>query len=77
MSEVLLALKEARETLDRLLAQYPTGFTARRFELNKDLKQSDNMTVHEFGYQIFNMFQHGLSFFVDFFHKIHYCTSSV
>ena len=38
MSEVLLALKEARETLNRLLEQYPTGFTARRFELNKDLK---------------------------------------
>ena len=38
MSEVLLALREARETLNRLLAQYPTGFTARRFELNKDLK---------------------------------------
>tara|TARA_Y100000114_G_C11486108_1_gene197681 strand:+ start:84 stop:284 length:201 start_codon:yes stop_codon:yes gene_type:complete len=38
MSEALKALKEARETLDRLLAQYPTGLTARRFELNKDLK---------------------------------------
>ena len=31
MSEVLLALKETRETLNRLLAQYPsTGITTRR-----------------------------------------------
>ena len=42
MSEALLALKEAKETLDRLLEQYPTGFTARRFELNKDLKHIQN-----------------------------------
>jgi|TARA_Y100000361_G_scaffold33986_1_gene28505 ABC-type phosphate transport system auxiliary subunit len=43
MSEVLLALKEARETLNRLLAQYPaTGITARRSELNKDLKHIQN-----------------------------------
>ena len=27
MSEALKALREARETLNRLLAQYPTGFT--------------------------------------------------
>ena len=48
MSEVLLALKEARETLNRLLAQYPTGFTARRFELNKDLKHiQDQITILE------------------------------
>ena len=48
MSEVLLALKEARETLNRLLAQYPTGFTARRFELNKDLKHiQDQITIIE------------------------------
>ena len=39
MSEALKALREARETLNRLLAQYPTGFTARRFELNKDLNE--------------------------------------
>ena len=42
MSEALSALKEARETINRLLAQYPTGFTARRFELNKDLKHIQN-----------------------------------
>ena len=43
MSEVLLALKEARETLNRLLAQYPsTGITARRFQLNRDLKHIEN-----------------------------------
>ena len=49
MSEVLLALKEARETLNRLLAQYPsTGITARRFELNKDLKHiQDQITILE------------------------------
>ena len=49
MSEVLLALKEARKTLDRLLAQYPaTGITARRFELNKDLKHiQDQITILE------------------------------
>ena len=45
MSEVLLALKEARETLDRLLAQYPTGLTARRFELNKDLKHIQDQII--------------------------------
>ena len=43
MSEALLALKEARETLNRLLAQYPsTGITARRFQLNRDLKHIEN-----------------------------------
>ncbi len=48
MSEVLLALREARETLDRLLLQYPTGFTARRFELNQDLKHiQDQITILE------------------------------
>ena len=48
MSEVLLALKEARETLDRLLEQYPSGFTARRFELNKDLQHiQDQITILE------------------------------
>ena len=48
MSEVLLALKEARDTLNRLLAQYPTGVTARRFELNKDLKHiQDQITILE------------------------------
>ena len=48
MSEVLLALKEARETLNRLLAQNPTGLTARRFELNKDLKHiQDQITILE------------------------------
>ena len=48
MSEALLALKEARETLNRLLEQYPTGFTARRFELNKDLKHiQDQITILE------------------------------
>ena len=48
MSEALKALKEARETLNRLLGQYPTGFTARRFELNKDLKHiQDQITILE------------------------------
>ena len=48
MSEALLALREAKETLNRLLAQYPTGFTARRFELNKDLKHiQDQITILE------------------------------
>ena len=49
MSEALLALKEAREILDRLLAQYPsTGITTRRFELNKDLKNiQDQITILE------------------------------
>tara|TARA_R100000781_G_scaffold78678_1_gene48783 strand:+ start:561 stop:776 length:216 start_codon:yes stop_codon:yes gene_type:complete len=49
MSEALLALKKARETLNRLLSQYPaTGITARRFELNKDLKHiKDQITILE------------------------------
>lgn len=48
MSEALKALKEARETLNRLLAQYPTGLTARRFELNQDLKYiQDQITILE------------------------------
>ena len=49
MSEVLLALREAKETLNRLLAQYPsTGITTRRFELNKDLKHiQDQLTILE------------------------------
>ena len=49
MSEALKALKEARETLNRLLAQYPsTCITARRFELNKDLKHiQDQITILE------------------------------
>ena len=48
MSEALKALREARETLDRLLEQYPSGFTARRFELNKDLKHiQDQITILE------------------------------
>ena len=49
MSEVLKALKEAKETLNRLLAQYPsTDITARRFELNKDLKHiQDQITILE------------------------------
>ena len=36
MSEVLIALKEAKETLNRLLIQYPIGSTTRRIELNND-----------------------------------------
>ena len=49
MSEVLLALKETRETLNSLLAQYPsTGITTRRLELNKDLKHiQDQITILE------------------------------
>ena len=49
MSEALKALREARETLNRLIAQYPsTGITARRFELNKDLKHiQDQITILE------------------------------
>ena len=39
MSEVLIALKEAKETLNRLLIQYPIGSTTRRIELNNDLKR--------------------------------------
>ena len=43
MSEALKALREARETLNRLIAQYPsTGITARRFQLNRDLKHIEN-----------------------------------
>ena len=48
MSEALKALREARETLNRLIEQYPTRFTARRFELNKDLKHiQDQITILE------------------------------
>ena len=49
MSEALKALREARETLNRLLEQYPTtGITTRRFELNKDLKHiQDQITILE------------------------------
>ena len=48
MSEALKALREAKETLNRLLAQYPTGFTERRVELNKDLKHiQDQITILE------------------------------
>ena len=49
MAEALKALREARETLNRLLAQYPTtGITTRRFELNKDLKHiQDQITILE------------------------------
>tara|TARA_R100000654_G_scaffold14081_1_gene30410 strand:+ start:540 stop:746 length:207 start_codon:yes stop_codon:yes gene_type:complete len=49
MSEALKALREARETLNRLLAQYPsTGITTRRLELNKDLKHiQDQITILE------------------------------
>ena len=49
MSEVLLALKETRETLNGLLAQYPsTGITTRKLELNKDLKHiQDQITILE------------------------------
>ena len=42
MSEALEALREAKETLNRLLAQYPIGHTDRRFELNKNLKHIQN-----------------------------------
>ena len=48
MSEALKALREAKETLNRLLAQYPTtGITTRRFELNKDLKTEDQESAFE------------------------------
>tara|TARA_R100001129_G_C5235581_1_gene223904 strand:- start:483 stop:686 length:204 start_codon:yes stop_codon:yes gene_type:complete len=49
MSEALKALREARETLNRLLTQYPsTGITARRLELNRDLKHiQDQITILE------------------------------
>ena len=36
MSEVLQALKETKEIVDRLLSQYPIGSTSRRIELNND-----------------------------------------
>lgn len=48
MSEVLIALKEAKETLNRLLIQYPIGSTTRRIELNNDLKRiKDQITIVE------------------------------
>jgi len=48
MSEVLLALKEAKEIIDRLLGQYPIGSTNRRIELNNDLKRiKDQITIIE------------------------------
>ena len=48
MSEVLLALREAKETLNRLLVQYPIGSTNRRIELNNDLKRiKDQITIVE------------------------------
>ena len=48
MSEVLQALKEAKETLNRLLVQYPIGSTNRRIELNNDLKRiKDQITIIE------------------------------
>ena len=37
MSKALKALREAKETLNLLIAQYPAGITARRLELNQDL----------------------------------------
>jgi len=46
MSEVLQALKEAKEIVDRLLDQYPIGSTSRRIELNNDLKRiKDQITI--------------------------------
>ena len=48
MSEVLQALKETKEIVDRLLSQYPIGSTSRRIELNNDLKQiKDQITIIE------------------------------
>ena len=48
MSEVLQALKEAKEIVDRLLDQYPIGSTSRRIELNNDLKRiKDQITIIE------------------------------
>ena len=48
MTEVLLALKEAKKTLNRLLGQYPIGSTTRRIELNNDLKRiKDQITIIE------------------------------
>ena len=46
MSEVLQALKETKEIVDRLLSQYPIGSTSRRIELNNDLKRiKDQITI--------------------------------
>ena len=48
MSEVLQALKETKEIVDRLLSQYPIGSTNRRIELNNDLKRiKDQITIIE------------------------------
>jgi len=48
MSEVLQALKETKEIVDRLLSQYPIGSTSRRIELNNDLKGiKDQITIIE------------------------------
>ena len=48
MSEVLQALKETKEIVDRLLSQYPIGSTTRRIELNNDLKRiKDQITIIE------------------------------
>ena len=48
MSEVLQALKETKEIVDRLLSQYPIGSTSRRIELNNDLKHiKDQITIIE------------------------------
>jgi len=48
MSEVLRALKETKEIVDRLLGQYPVGSTNRRIELNNDLKRiKDQITIVE------------------------------
>ena len=48
MSEVLIALREAKEIVDRLLSQYPIGSTTRRIELNNDLKRiKDQITIIE------------------------------
>ena len=45
MSEVLQALKEAKETINRLLIQYPIGSTMRRIELNNDLKRIKDQII--------------------------------
>ena len=48
MTEVLQALKETKEIVDRLLGQYPIGSTNRRIELNNDLKRiKDQITIIE------------------------------
>jgi len=48
MSEVLQALKETKEIVDRLLSQYSIGSTTRRIELNNDLKRiKDQITIIE------------------------------